>query len=737
MAAASARTIAPADVAAALGITKRAVNKRAAVEHWPGKSVNRRGDRVLFYDGLPESVRIAICAHQVRQLPAKPNETRSKPNQQCPLFPDPADRPAVTAGQMDRAMAKADLLRLYTDAVERADRGHKCKSRKSFMRAYNSGLAFPEIFGAIGKASWQTIEGWKRCVRQSGDTLALVDRRGEAARGVRALTCEQQEIVIRCALHPNRPLKSEAIRMAWDVMHARGIPNGRSSSTYRRFLDDWISENFHIWTFSREGAKAWNDKCAFSIERDYSLINVGDILIADGHVLNFEILNPWTGRPCRMTLLLWYDMKSNYPAGWEIMPTENTACIAAALRRAILRLGQVPKVAYLDNGKAFSGRFFNGADLAQAGFSGMFERLGMRTIFAWPYHAQSKTVERFFGTFAELERWAPTYTGTSIENKPPRLMRGERLHRAVYEKATGGRSLTMEQAHRAIAGWFDAYAARPQRGHLEGRFPAEVFADGKGPGVDAAELRYLMLSMEARTIGRNGIRIFGRNYWHPELYGRRHPVTVRYDLQDMSSVIVEYQGRLLCEATVPEKVHPAASILGNAADVKRLSEQIAVKRRQEKEAGATARAFLEAEVLPEHRRMLEGEGLSDAGAGRPTAQAQADRRVLTAADQRRIEAEAVKMTADDTPAVSTVFDQAAPMADLEGPAFWRTIETLPESERYDRLILAEASGWMVPARWQAYMSYFEQTPAYTARVDWWEERRARMAACRQGEEAEG
>ena len=74
---------------------------------------------------------------------------------------------------------------------------------------------------------------------------------------------------------------------------------------------------------------------------------------------------------------------------------------------------------YLDNGRAFRARFFRGVDLEQSGFEGLFARLGIKTIFAWPYHGQSKTVERFFGSFAELERLSPTYTGTSIEHKPP------------------------------------------------------------------------------------------------------------------------------------------------------------------------------------------------------------------------------------------------------------------------------------------------------------------------------
>jgi len=66
-----------------------------------------------------------------------------------------------------------------------------------------------------------------------------------------------------------------------------------------------------------------------------------------------------------MMLVLFFDMKSSMPCGWEIMPTENTASISAALRRSIIRLGMVPKIVYLDNGRAFKGAYFTGTDFEQ------------------------------------------------------------------------------------------------------------------------------------------------------------------------------------------------------------------------------------------------------------------------------------------------------------------------------------------------------------------------------------
>ena len=95
------------------------------------------------------------------------------------------------------------------------------------------------------------------------------------------------------------------------------------------------------------------------IERDISKLEVGDVLIADGHTLNFQVINPFTGKPTRATLVGFLDWKSTALVGYEIMMSENTQCIASALRNAIINLGMIPKVVYQDNGKAFKAKYFH------------------------------------------------------------------------------------------------------------------------------------------------------------------------------------------------------------------------------------------------------------------------------------------------------------------------------------------------------------------------------------------
>lgn len=678
-----------------LGITTRAVHKRAQKENWLFETKSGRGGKRKEYilDRLPDDIRLLVNREQYASPPASSGS--SLPVEASATVPVES----LSERQLARATAKTDLLLHYTRALKAAGWGKKAVGRDDFMAAYNSGFAYPAIYSVLGELSWKTVEGWKRIMRSGGDLSDLSDRRGQWRCGKSIVTAQQARILLECALHPNRPLISEVIREAKRRMHTAGIDNGHSPVTYRRWLTEFKRNNFDVWTFTREGAKALNDKALISIERDPTLINVGDVLVADGHILNFEILNPWTGKPKRMALILFYDMRSSMPCGWEIMPTENTAAISAALRRAILALGKIPKVVYLDNGKAFRAKYFRDTNLAESGLAGLYERLGIKTIFAWPYHGQSKTVERFFGTFAELERWCPTYTGTSIAKKPPRMMRGERLHRKVYDKIMGGQCLTLEMAHRAIAAWFDEYAQRPQERskYLVGHCPQDLFLPGRGKGIDPTELTYLMMADKTATVRASRIEFNSRKYYHPELFRRNHRVQIRYDLQEPGHILVYDRGEFLCVATEQDGVHPAATHLGTDEDREKLAYFCELKKHQEKEAARLAHQILEAEVLPAHQRQLERDGLISTG---PTQIESAPTpKQIPTAELQRLEAE-VDAYCEEKQATASAAD------------FWSDLSTLSEIDRYERLVEAEARGWLIPDQWAAFMTYFEQTPDY-------------------------
>ncbi len=399
--------------------------------------------------------------------------------------------------------------------------------------------------------------------------------------------------------------------------------------------------------------------------------------------------------------MLFLDGASRYPLGWEVMATENVDCISSAFRRACIHLGKVPRVVYLDNGKAFRARFFKGCeDFEQAGFLGLYRDLGCEVIHAWPYHGQSKPIERFFGTMHELEELTPSYTGWDIAHKPARLHRNEKLHRALHAKLGRG-PLTIEETHQWIGDWFEAYASRPQtRTHLKGKTPGEVFMAGRGPGVDMERLTLMMLQKEVRTISKDGIRLFGRLYWSEELANRRHSVMVRYDMQlsPFTVLVYDHEGNFICEARdrlhyqIAAGIHPAAQILGTETQAQGLTDALELKKRQEHEGKAGIKQITENIILPETQQRQ----LSTTFKTRPLPEKPV--RPLSAEEKAAIEAAKAQARNEQ---VTTGYEPSMTMRFADEPA------------RYDYLFKAlyEKGAELVPED-KAFMAAFEQSEVY-------------------------
>ena len=384
------------DLATALGKTDRAIRKRAKKENWP-HDIGPKGAKKFRLTDLPPDIQKALAekdAVPVSLIPELAPEAQLTAYKKLSIYNNdrvPVGSPELTEWQNRIGLAWADFLRAYIIEKNRAKAAKESvvQAAKLFVKGYNTGQLLPSIFEILGETSWKTAEAKLKKFRQGNYDYTVLAPRWGNRRGQRKVTDEEFNTLLSFALHPNRLRISEVIRVTKLSLRKRYLPSPSSEATLRRALEDWRKAHYDQWVFCREGEKGLMDKCLPYIERDASLLDVGEVLVADGHVLNFQVLHPFTGKPCRVAMVMWYDWASCYPVGWEIMPTENVQSIAAGLRHAILTLGKMPKVAYLDNGKAFKARIFTSTDIdfEEAGFYGMFARLGIETIFAWPYMA--------------------------------------------------------------------------------------------------------------------------------------------------------------------------------------------------------------------------------------------------------------------------------------------------------------------------------------------------------------
>jgi len=475
----------------------------------------------------------------------------------------------------EKANFRYALVNLINQKLAKGDRP-KGEVIKNILELYNSGLLLPNTYKKLGSISRATWYRWDKTLNEKG-VEGLAPQKGQ--KGVAKITDHEMHYLLTFFLRPNRNKKASAITLTKEILEFKNIGSPSSGRTLRRFLDQFEKERYDLCVLARDGEKALKDKCTPHLKRNPRLLEVGDVIVGDGHRLNFQIINPYTGKPSRPILILFWDWRSAYPLGWEIMPEESVQCIASALRNSIITLGKIPKVVYLDNGKAFRAKIFTKDIMFEdEGFPGMFGRLGIKEHFAQPYNPQSKPVEREFRNLnEELERLIDTYTGSSIEDKPAWLKRNEKFVRSIQSSWIPN----IDEANSLLFWWRDRRVERPHRGR-DGQRPKDIFEAGKGPGVNPYELYYLMMDHEIRTIHRNGITWLNRDWYHEALYGLRDKVVIRYSLSDLSQIYVFYKNLYLCTAKPVGEVHPMATLSENPKDMEAVKEGIRSQRKTKK-----------------------------------------------------------------------------------------------------------------------------------------------------------
>ncbi len=498
------------------------------------------------------------------------------------------------------ALARVDIVTALYNI--RKKYSTKKEADSVFLDLYNSGMYLPQIYKFVGSISIGTLHRWVKMFENYG-TDGLLQKRKTNQQGEynTILNEEMKQIFLKYLLHPNKFSIGKAINLTKHILEKRGYENIPCNLTFRRFAENFKKNNYSKWILFREGEKAYHDKIEPYIERDISKIEVGEVLIADGHVLNFQIINPFTGKPTRATLVGFLDWKSTALVGYEIMMSENTQCIASALRNSILNLGLIPKVVYQDNGKAFKAKYFQSCDFDEEGFNGVYANLGIRSVFAKPYNARAKVIERFFLEFQEeFEKMMTSYIGTSIEDKPAWLKRGEKLHRDMHKKLTKNYIPTVQEAIKFIDCWLEFHNSKPcpndrsktiqemlNSVQADCRQSAERSGDTFNAGnqakqdIDKNILNDLMMKTEARTINKHGITFLGMHYRSDYLLDLREKVFIKYSLFDLSKVLVySIKGEFLCIARQVEKVHPMANHLGTVKDMEQFKQQIQKQQRR-------------------------------------------------------------------------------------------------------------------------------------------------------------
>ena len=491
------------------------------------------------------------------------------------------------------ALAKLDLIRKWQEFRRKAV--NKLQADYDFVKLHNSSNSY--LFSVLGKISRGSLHRWKASLDGTEDYTRLIPNyKYVSVNEYRTcLTDEEIKIFMGLLLHPNRICIGKAIALTKYKLKEQGQSFIPADITFRRYAKWFKDNNYDKWVLARDGEKALSDKVEPYIKRDASLLDVGDILVADGHKLAFQVINPFTGKPCRATLVGFLDWKSTALVGYEIMLEENTQCIASALRNAIINLDMIPKIVYQDNGRAFRAKYFTDEKgFGELGFYGLYAKLGIETVFARPYNARSKVIERFFKEFQEgFEKLMPSYVGSSIINKPAYLKRNEKFHSNLHNDYIP----TIEETIKMIDMWLKFKNSQPCT-NAPNMTIAEVLENRKKQNIDINMLDDLMLATEVKTIQRNGIRFLNCDYFDERLYGLRGKVLVKYNLFDLTSVkVFTPKGEYLCTAERVTETHPMAKILGTVEDLENYKQKIQKQQKLRRKTINSVKQYLSNEEV--------------------------------------------------------------------------------------------------------------------------------------------
>lgn len=486
------------------------------------------------------------------------------------------------------ALARLDLLNQWKEFRRKSN--NKLQADYDFVNLHNTSNS--HLFQILGKISRGSLHRWNTILNGTEDYTKLIPQykyaKVDEYRTI--LTDEEIKIFMGLLLHPNKICIGKAIALTKYKLQQQGQSFIPTDATFRRYANWFKNNNYDKWVLARDGEKVLSDKVEPYIKRDASLLEVGDILVADGHVLNFNVINPFSGKPTRATLVGFLDWKSTALVGYEIMLEENTQCIASALRNSIINLDMIPKIVYQDNGRAFRAKYFtDDRGFTELGFQGLYSKLGIETVFARPYNARAKVIERFFKEFQEgFEKLLPSYIGSSIQNKPAYLMRNEKLHKQLHNDFV----LTLEETIKMIDMWLNFKNSQPCPNEPN-KTIAEVLESRKSQNIDINLLDDLMLATEVKTIQRNGIRFLNCDYFDERLYGFKSKVLIKYNLFDLTSIkVFTTKGEYLCTAERVTETHPMAKLLGTVTDFEDYKQKIVKQRKLHKKTINTVKAYL-------------------------------------------------------------------------------------------------------------------------------------------------
>lgn len=443
--------------------------------------------------------------------------------------PEKIDLSDIPDAKRDEALRR---LAMVQDAIRFADTAKDINKADAI-----------KAFAATVNVAWQTLYRWIGAWKKEG-LSGLVDRRGQTEIGF-AITQDAWDFFCSLYLDDHRPsAKTCYINTQFYAQQNKLDWRLPKLATMYKYIDDRIPLPIQI--LHREGAAAYEAKCAPHILIDQNSVEPGSVWVGDHH--QFDCWIRHRGDWVRPWITGWEDYRSRKIVGWYISTAPNSTTILQAMRRGIEQYGP-PESVKIDNGKDYDAQMFTGQTKKQRKgvlssddcqtITGLYAMMNIGVSFAIPYNAKGKKIERWFATVcSQFTKSIPTYCGRNTLERSEAVFDYMKTDKAIAE------AYTLESFTAAIEKYIAIYNASSHAGEgMNRQSPDEVFSQRTSRRmIDKQILDMLMRVWSPElTVGKNGVKFKG--FWYGQYdtllhqyFGRK--VRVAYNPDDLRELCV-------------------------------------------------------------------------------------------------------------------------------------------------------------------------------------------------------
>lgn len=365
----------------------------------------------ILLSSLPEPIQAEYCLehHKLQQsdLPVV-YENHSLDHEAYEAIADQYSR--KPAGIKNKAQRRVCILDEYLKLLEG---GFKKKKAQEIIESRHDDISRTTL--------WRWQQDVEKHPRQYWEVLLAPDYQGRARTEIPPKAWDFFYVNYGQQSQPDaaviyRETSKEAKKNGWGELP--------SLKTFLRRWDSDVPDNEKI--LLRQGKTALKESLPY-IKRDYTTLGIHQRWESDGRKADVFCLWP-DGTVSRPWTVIIRELRTRMPLAIKVYTSTNAELVIDALKDAVLLTGTMPEEFSLDNGTEYSNNALNGGQKSPYRYTvlknqpiGILTRMGINTIWATPYHGQSKgSTESFWNVIANNvdKQCGAAYTGSNAVNRP-------------------------------------------------------------------------------------------------------------------------------------------------------------------------------------------------------------------------------------------------------------------------------------------------------------------------------